>query len=128
EGIPGVVHAIPYVEGQALASGLSTESTGVSVMGLTAESIGKLTLLHDAATLGGWDQWDESGGVAIGTRLAQKLGVTIGDSVTIVKFDGTNTPFGAAPQYRSYPVNVIFDVGMIEFDSFYIYMPLADAQ
>ena len=128
ETIDGVTRAIAFVEGQALASGLSTEATGVSVRGMDAAGIGKLELLRDGAALGGWDAWDESGGVAIGVRLAQKLGVTIGDPVTIVNPNGTTTPFGKTPQIRSYPVNVIFDLGMVEFDSFYLFMPISDAQ
>lgn len=127
EEIDGVVHAIAYVEGQALASG-QTESTGVAVRGMTEESIRKLEVLYNGATLGGWDQWDQGMGVAIGWRLAQKLGVTIGDPVTIVNPNGTFTPLGKTPQIRSYPVNVIFNLGMVEFDSFYLYMPLEAAQ
>lgn len=127
EKVDGVVHAIAYVEGQALASG-QTESTGVSVRGVSLESIKKLDLLHKGATLGGWDAWDEGRGVAIGSRLAQKLGVTIGDPVTIVNPNGTFTPLGKTPQIRSFPVNVIFNLGMVEFDSFYLYMPLDAAQ
>jgi len=127
EQVDGVVHAIAYVEGQALASGQS-ESTGVVVRGVTEESIGKLEVLHDGVQLGGWDQWDQGMGVAIGWRLAQKLGVSIGDPVTIVSPNGTFTPFGKTPQIRSYPVNVIFNLGMVEFDSFYLYMPMAAAQ
>lgn len=127
EKIDGVVHAIAYVEGQALASG-QTESTGVAVRGVTEESIKKLDVLRNGVQLGGWDQWDQGMGVAIGWRLAQKLGVTIGDPVTIVNPNGTFTPLGKTPQIRSYPVTVIFNLGMVEFDSFYLFMPLAAAQ
>jgi lipoprotein-releasing system permease protein len=127
ETVDGVLFAVPYVEGQALASG-QQESTGVSVRGIEASSIEKLTLLRDGAALGGWDQWDESMGVAIGQRLADKLGLTIGDPITIVNPNGANTPFGKTPQIRSFPVNVIFDLGMVEFDSFYVYMPMQAAQ
>ena len=127
EKVDGVLFAIPYVEGQALASG-QQESTGVSVRGISAASIDKLKLLKNGAVLGGWDQWDQSKGVAIGQRLAEKLGVTIGDQITIVNPNGANTPFGKTPQIRSYPVNVIFNLGMVEFDSFYVYMPMQPAQ
>ncbi|MEO7221064.1 MAG: ABC transporter permease, partial [Devosia sp.] len=127
ETVNGVLLAIPYVEGQALASG-QQESTGVSVRGVEASSIDKLTLLKDAAVLGGWDQWDQSMGVAVGRRLAEKLGLTIGDPITIVNPNGANTPFGKTPAIRSFPVNVIFDLGMVEFDSFYLYMPMQSAQ
>ena len=128
EVIPGVTHAIAYVEGQVLASGVSGESTGVYVRGMDLASIEKMPLLYNGNQLGGWDQWDTSGGVAVGSRLAQKLGVTIGDKITIVNVGGTMTPFGKAPQYRSFDVNVIFDVGMVEFDSFFLFMPMEDAQ
>jgi lipoprotein-releasing system permease protein len=127
EKVNGVLYAIPYVEGQALASG-QQESAGVSVRGISSASIDKLTLLKNRAVLGGWDQWDQSQGIAIGQRLAEKLGVSIGDPVTIVNPNGANTPFGKTPQIRSYPVNVIFNLGMVEFDSFYIYMPMKQAQ
>jgi lipoprotein-releasing system permease protein len=127
ETVDGVVMAIPYVEGQALASG-QQESTGVSVRGIEGSSIDKLTLLKNGAVLGGWDQWDQSMGVAIGQRLAEKLGLTIGDPITIVNPNGANTPFGKTPQIRSFPVNVIFNLGMVEFDSFYVYMPMQAAQ
>ena len=127
ETVDGVLFAIPYVEGQALASG-QQQSTGVSVRGIEAASIDKLTLLRDGAVLGGWDQWDQSMGVAIGQRLAEKLGLTIGDPITIVNPNGANTPFGKTPQIRSYPVNVIFNLGMVEFDSFFVYMPMQAAQ
>ena len=127
EEVDGVLYAIPYVEGQALASG-QADSTGVSVRGIEAASIDKLTLLKDGAVLGGWDQWDQSTGVAIGQRLAEKLGLTIGDPITIVNPNGVNTPFGKTPQVRSYPVNVIFNLGMVEFDSLFVYMPMQLAQ
>ena len=127
EIVPGVTHAIAFVEGQALASG-QTESTGVSVRGVSLESIKKLPLLFRSAQMGGWDGWDTSRGVALGYRLAQKLGVSIGDPVTIVTPNGATTPFGSTPQIRSYPVSAIFNLGMVEFDSFYVYMPMQPAQ
>ena len=127
EGVPGVTYAIPYVEGQALASG-NSDSTGVVVRGIDEASLKKLRLLHDSAALGGWDQWDAGQGVAIGSRLADRLGVALTDPVTIVNPDGTMTPFGQTAAMRSYPVNVIFDIGMPEVDSFYIYMPMQMAQ
>jgi lipoprotein-releasing system permease protein len=125
--IPGVDFAVYYVEGQVLASGRGN-STGVTVRGMDEENLKKLKLLYNSPAQGGWDNWDGSKGIAIGYRLAQTLGVSLGDSVTIITPDGAMTPFGTTPQIRSYPVNVIFDLGMVEFDSFFMYMPLAPAQ
>ena len=127
EQVDGVSFAVYFVEGQVLASGQGN-STGVTVRGMDEDNLKKLQLLYNSAEQGGWDQWDESKGVAIGHRLAQTLGVSLGDQVQIINPDGAMTPFGSTPQIRSYPVNVIFDLGMVEFDSFFMYMPLEPAQ
>jgi lipoprotein-releasing system permease protein len=127
EQVEGVSFAVYFVEGQVLASGRGS-STGVSVRGMDEENLKKLSLLYNSAEQGGFDQWDDSKGVAIGYRLAQQLGVGIGDSVQIINPDGAMTPFGSTPQIRSYPVNAIYNLGMVEFDSFYMYMPLEPAQ
>ncbi len=126
EQVDGVSFAVYFVEGQVLASGRGS-STGVSVRGMDEENLKKLTL-YNGAEQGGFDQWDDSRGVAIGYRLAQTLGVGIGDQVQIINPDGTMTPFGSTPQIRSYPVNAIFNLGMVEFDSYFMYMPLEPAQ
>ncbi len=127
EEVEGVVTAVAFAEGQALATGTG-QSSGVKVRGMDFATIQKLPLLAQSAHFGGWDQWDESNGVAIGIRLARQLGVSIGDSITLVNPNGTKTPFGTTPQIRAYPVNVIFNLGMVEFDSFFVYMPLEPAQ
>ncbi|MEO5807183.1 ABC transporter permease [Devosia sp.] len=125
--VNGVKFAVYYAEGQVLASGAG-QSTGVTVRGMDEANLEKLDLLYHSAEQGGFDSWDQSKGVAIGYRLAQTLGVGIGDSVTLISQDGPKTPFGNTPQFRSYKVDVIFNLGMVEFDSFYMYMPLQLAQ
>jgi len=127
ENVDGVVHAFAFVEGQALVSSKSN-STGVSVRGMTYDSIQKLPLLANSVELGSWDDWDQSKGAAIGYRLAQKLGVTLGDKITLINPDGATTPFGTTPQIRSYPIVATFDLGMVEFDSFFVYLPMKPAQ
>lgn len=127
ETVDGVTAAIAFVEGQVLASSRS-QSTGVTVRGMDMESIEKLPMLYQGVALGGWDDWDNGRGAAIGYRLAQRLGVTVGDTVTLINPDGTVTPFGTTPQIHSYPVSVVFDLGMVEFDSFFLYLPLQPAQ
>ncbi len=127
EGVEGVRYAVPYVEGQALASGTAS-ATGVVVRGLDEASLAKLDAVRNAAVLGGWDQWDAGRGAAIGQRLAERLGVTIGDEITIINPNGTLTPFGRTPAERTLPVNLIFNLGMPEYDSFYVYLPMQEAQ
>ena len=127
EEVDGVTRAVAFVEGEALASGFGG-STGVNVRGMALKDIQKLSLLYDNVKQGGWDDWDGGNGAAIGYRLAQKLGISIGDSITIINPNGEVTPFGTTPQIRAFPVNAIFNLGMVEFDSFYVYLPIEAAQ
>lgn len=127
ESVKGVTHAIAFVEGEALASGFGG-SAGVNVRGMSFDDIKKLPLLVNNVKSGGWQDWDKGEGAAIGYRLAQKLGISVGDAITLVNPNGATTPFGTTPQVRSFPVNVIFNLGMVEFDSFYVYLPMRPAQ
>jgi len=128
EATPGVAAAVPFVEGAALASSRDNSTSGVSVRGMEAASIEKLPLLRDGATLGQWENWDESGGVAIGARLANALGLSLDQPITLVNPNTGKDPLGTSPQVRSYPVRVIFDVGMVDFDRYYVFMPMRLAQ
>ena len=68
------------------------------------------------------------GGIAIGSRLAEQLGVGVGDKVSLIIAKGAQTPFGVMPRIKAYPVVAIFSIGMSEFDSLFLYMPLPEAQ
>ncbi len=67
-------------------------------------------------------------GVAIGTRLAQNLGLGVGDAINLISPEGDVTPFGTTPRQKAYPVVAIFEIGMSEYDSSIAYMPLSEAQ
>ena len=40
---------------------------------------------------------------------------------------GSTTPFGTAPRTKSYAVKAIFEIGMTEFGSTFVFMPLAQS-
>ncbi|MGH6924268.1 MAG: lipoprotein-releasing ABC transporter permease subunit [Propylenella sp.] len=126
---PGVKAALPIIEGQALASGPSTGSSGVLVRGVRGPDL--LSMEKIAGSVedgGGLIDFDNSGGVAIGTRLAQSLGLLVGDKIMLISPRGAITPLGTAPRIKSYPVVAIFEIGMAEYDSTYVFMPLSEAQ
>jgi lipoprotein-releasing system permease protein len=66
--------------------------------------------------------------VAIGSRLAQNLGVQVGQSVTIINPAGRTTPFGTVPREISYEVAAIFEVGVYDYDKAFVIMPIERAQ
>ncbi|PYE86328.1 lipoprotein-releasing ABC transporter permease subunit [Phyllobacterium leguminum] len=128
DAIPGITYAIPVVEGQALVQGNVGTPTGALVRGLRGEDLAKLKMISDNIKQGTLQGFDDSGGIAIGTGMAQLLGLSIGDSLTIISPDGDVTPFGVTPRVKAYKVVAIFAIGMSDFDKSVVIMPLSQAQ
>jgi lipoprotein-releasing system permease protein len=125
--VKGVASAIPLVEGQALASG-SNNSSGVLVRGIRDADLPSIRGIANNVQLGSLAGFEASGGVAIGTRLAASLGLTIGSSLTLVSPNGNVTPLGVTPRIKAYPVTAIFEIGMSEYDSSFVFLPFKEAQ
>ncbi len=137
--VPGVIHAMPFVEGQAMASS-QRNNTGALVRGVHEADLKRLpsinnrdliTAIKDAGTPDtkvSLDGFEASGGVAIGKGMASRHGLGLGSTLTIISPSGPETIMGTAPRIRDYPVVAIFKIGMSEYDESVIYMPLAEAQ
>ena len=80
------------------------------------------------SALARWTGFDETPGLALGSRMANALNVRIGDEVSILTPRGPSTALGTAPRVKRYPVVAIFEIGMSEFDSSILFMPLNEAQ
>ncbi|UES40229.1 lipoprotein-releasing ABC transporter permease subunit [Roseibium aggregatum] len=127
QGVPDVVSAMPFVEGQALVSG-PAGNFGALVRGLYESDLRRVPLIANNVRAGTLDGFDEGEGVAIGSRMAQQLGITLGDNVTIISPRGSVTPMGVTPRLKAYPVTAIFEIGMSEYDATFLFMPLEEAQ
>ncbi|MGF1620849.1 MAG: lipoprotein-releasing ABC transporter permease subunit [Rhodomicrobiaceae bacterium] len=125
--VKGVTHVLPIVEGQALVS-TQIASNGVFVRGVREPDLQSLKGVSSNIRYGSLDGFDTSGGIAIGIRLANTLGVREGDAITVVSPRGASTPFGTAPRVRRYPVTAIFEIGMSEYDATIAFLPLTEAQ
>src|SRR5215212_2939061 len=125
--VPGVRRAIPMVEGQAFGSS-QYNGSGVLVRGVRGEDMKRIESIAGNIRQGTLENFDASGGVAIGRRLAESLSLQVGDTMTLITPRGATTPFGTAPRVKGYPVTAVFEIGMSEFDSTFVYMPLAEAQ
>ncbi|MET4733983.1 lipoprotein-releasing system permease protein [Thalassospira sp. MBR-102] len=117
----------PVVEGQVLASN-NGRSTGAIVRGVRAEDIAKRKTIADNIVFGSLDDFKGDDSVIMGARLAMKLGVGVGDNVNLISPKGNVTAFGSVPRVRAYKVVGLFDIGMYEYDSGFIFMPLQAAQ
>jgi lipoprotein-releasing system permease protein len=76
-------------------------------------------------TLEGFDQ---SQGIAIGSRLAEQLSLRAGDNLTLVAPRGAVTPMGTTPRIKVYKIAAVFEIGMSEYDAAFVFMPLTEAQ
>lgn len=127
EAISGVKFAVPFVEGQALVSGPNSAS-GALVRGMRQEDIDRIPLIASTVRAGTLDNFDQSKGVAMGTRLALSLGVSVGSPVTFLTPKGNVTPFGVTPRTQAFPLVATYEIGMSEFDSTFVFIPLDEAQ
>ncbi|ALE03804.1 lipoprotein-releasing ABC transporter permease subunit [Bartonella ancashensis] len=128
EKVNGVKFVLPIVEGQALVQGNISGGVGALVRGVRQEDLEKLSIISQNIQSGSLDKFDEEEGVAIGSGLAERLGVQVGDSLRIITPDGDITPFGVMPRAKAYKIISIFEIGMSEYDSIFIFMPLREAQ
>ncbi|MCE2521432.1 MAG: lipoprotein-releasing ABC transporter permease subunit [Alphaproteobacteria bacterium] len=120
---PDVILAAPVVEGQVLASSRRAHA-GVIVRGLTADDLAAKPLIADNMIAGSLD----GSGIIAGSRLMRRLGLKLGDSMTLLSPRGLPTALGTMPRSVSWPVVGVFEVGMYEFDSGVVFVPFGMAQ
>ncbi|MBR1949104.1 MAG: lipoprotein-releasing ABC transporter permease subunit [Alphaproteobacteria bacterium] len=117
---------VPMIENQLLiTAGKSAE--GVMVRGLTKDDLLKKKAMAEAVKKIDMSYF-EGDNVILGIRLARKMGVVEGDKVTLLSPNGKVTAFGSVPRMKSYQVVGLFDSGMYEYDSNFVFMPLEAAQ
>ncbi len=126
QSIDGIELALPLIEKQLLVSA-SRGAEGAMVRGINAEDILKKKVMRDGFAKVDTAEF-EGDVVVLGYKLAHKLGVKVDDEVTLISPNGKITAFGSVPRIKSYRVIGTFDMGMFEYDSNYIFMPLEAAQ
>ena len=120
--IPGVIAVTPQVEGQVMASRGKT-NLGAVVRGVRWSDLAARRPLWNALSDEAIAGFRDDGGLLIGKSMAFKMGVNVGDTVTLTSARGEATAFGTLPMRRTYRIAGIFDVGMHEYDSSFIFMP-----
>lgn len=124
--IPGVVGIEPSVEGQTLIT-KDGAASGALVRGVDTELFSRRPIITQHIVEGSLSDFNDDK-IVIGARMAQRLGVHAGDSLTLISPTSKTTVFGSAPRMRAYQIAAIFDVGMYEYDNGFIFMPLAASQ
>jgi lipoprotein-releasing system permease protein len=83
-----------------------------------------------AESLGGRHQADgsELPGIMIGHELGLRLGVGMGDVVSVMVPSISASPFGPLPRSKRFVVTAIYNSGMVEYDVGLVYLSIDDAR
>lgn len=125
--LPEVTYVAPLIMGQGMITSEDGNS-GVMVRGMAADDLKRKPSVFESITEQELAEFKEDKGVILGISLARNLKVKIGDKVKIVAPDSTSTIIGNIPRIKTFTVIGTFDVGLYQYNSSTIFMPLKDAQ
>jgi lipoprotein-releasing system permease protein len=131
ERVPHVLATTPFVYGQSMLTA-QDRMQGVVVRGIDPHTEAKVTDLAKNMTAGTLQNLENGAsrlpGIIIGEDLARKLGVSVGDTVTMVNPLGEETPMGLIPKMKKFTVTGLFDAGMYDYNITFVYIALPAAQ
>jgi lipoprotein-releasing system permease protein len=132
QAIDGVVGAGPAIIGKALIS-TDLADAFISLKGVDPSLEGNVTDIRRAMQRGSIADLiphsaDDPAGILIGTNLADQLGLTVGETATLLTPQGTLSPMGMIPRTRRVRVAGIYALGLFEFDAAYGFVSLDFAE
>jgi lipoprotein-releasing system permease protein len=123
-----VIGAAPYVDAQALLTRGDTVS-GVALRGVEPTLEPDVSDISRDMKAGNFNALTPgSFGIVLGKDLAENLGVTVGDKITLVAPEGSMTPAGLLPRLKEFTVVGVFESGHYEYDSTLALVNIHDAE
>ena len=125
---PGVTSAVPLIE-QPLMGTANGRFEGVIVRGMRVEDLRANRTLNEHIVAGDIRTVTPgSGKVAVGSRLAEQLGLYPGGQITLWNPEGRSTVMGTVPREVTYTVGAVFEIGVYDYDKAFVILPMHDAQ
>ena len=122
-----IVAAAPFVQGQAMITGASSNPGFVELDGVDPNLQSAVSPIASKMTLGTFSSLvPHQFHIILGQALAQGLGVTLGDKVTVYVPQSNFSPVGMMPRVKQFTVTGIFVTGY-QFDSSYALVNMQDA-
>jgi lipoprotein-releasing system permease protein len=122
-----VVGAAPYIDGEGMLSGAKGVS-GTLIRGVLPAKESLVSDINVKMAAGKLSNLRPGGfGIVLGKELALRLGVWVGDKVTLITPQASVTPAGILPRLKRFTVVGVFEVGMYEYDNGLALLELDDA-
>ena len=125
--VKNVVAVTPHLEGQALAK-TKNGVTGVVIRGTNWSDLAPKKLLWDSLDDDTFDNFKNKKNIIVGYRLGQRLNVKVGDFISLISPNGTQTALGTLPLSQNFVVGGFFNIGMYEYDNNFIFIPWDKAE
>jgi len=117
----------PFIQKQVMISANGIPS-GALVHGILPKEQSKVADIDKHVIDGNFDDLKpRSYGIALGSGLAQQLGVIVGDKVTVITSQIRVTPAGMIPRMKRFTVTSVYQVNMAEYDNLTAFIHLRDA-
>jgi len=125
---PQVVGVAPYVEGQGLLA-VGENVRGVIVRGIDPQLETSVSDFAKHIKRGRYEDLKAGEfGIILGSDLATRLNIPVGERVTLVTPQAQVTPIGAMPRLKAFRVVGIFEFGLNDADGNLALMHISDAQ
>ena len=132
EKVPHVLATTPFIYGQSMLTA-QDRMQGVVVRGIDPKAEPTVTDLAKNMTTGTLSDLETGRGklpgIIIGEDLARKLGVSVGDTITMVNpLGGEESAMGIIPKMKKFVIVGLFDAGMYDYNTTFVYIAIPAAQ
>ncbi|RUO73207.1 lipoprotein-releasing ABC transporter permease subunit [Idiomarina ramblicola] len=121
---PQVIAAAPGINATVM---VQTQSTfhGIQVRGISAKHEQKVSALSDYVSDEDWQRWQQKGGLLLGAGLAEKLKLSVGDSVSLLTPEKSEQGFRSPERVRLQVTGVFKFGGQIDYHNAYVSLETA---
>ena len=127
KSVHDVTSVTPLIERQAMLTNDGI-AQGVVIHGVRLDDLQERDIISSHIVQGNLQDFHAHNAIVIGQRLAEKMHVVPGDTLSIIAAEGNQSAFGTVPRMRKFQVAAVFNVGMSQFDSSIAFIPLESAQ
>ena len=116
-----IIHKV--IASQGLLS-FQKYSSGVLIKGVTENFFLERNILTKSISRQSIQDFKSNKGIFVGEKLKKKLGLNVGDYLTLMSSQNYETIFGNLPRSANFKIVGFFNIGMYEYDTSLIFMPI----